>query len=448
MRLKRKNRKKLLKKKEDDEYRPTEVLSQAEIDQLLTAINAGDDEPEDFRPANPGKKIKIYDFKRPDKFSKEQIRTVSILHELFARNLTTYFSDLVKASCHVHVASVDQLTYEEFIRSIPTPTTIGVIHYNEANKPTFVNSKSIIEIDPSISRTLINYLTGGNENTFKIQHELTDLERCILETPIIRTLGYMREAWSNICDIRPALGNIETNPAYLQIVPPTEMTVLVTLEVKIGDVEGMLNLCYPYLSLEPIMDKLNAQCWYSSKTKINTKEINLSNIAIELQFELFSKLETYKNLKNIKIDDIIWLNSKNISLFGKLKYNNIYFYTGQIIEPSKTGTELNKIKITEIKNIVEENYMESKNNVVTSLNLNDVQIQLSVELGRTKRTIKDILTWGEGTIIELDSLAGEPVNLFANNVLIAKGEVVVIDENFGLRIVEMVDTENFKEKEY
>ena len=102
----------------------TEVLSQDEIDQLLTAINAGDTEPEDIRPARDTRRIKIYDFKRPDKFTKEQIRTISMMHDTFARLTTTSLTALLCSKVSVHVASVDQITYEEFIRSVPTPTTL------------------------------------------------------------------------------------------------------------------------------------------------------------------------------------------------------------------------------------------------------------------------------------------------------------------------------------
>ena len=125
----------------------TEVLSQDEIDQLLTAISAGDTEPEDFRPVNDTRKIKIYDFKRPDKFSKEQIRTVSIMHETFARLTTNSLSGQLRSMVHVHVASVDQLTYEEFIRSIPTPTTLAVINMDP------LKGNAILEIDPAATRS-------------------------------------------------------------------------------------------------------------------------------------------------------------------------------------------------------------------------------------------------------------------------------------------------------
>ena len=133
----------------------TEVLSQDEIDQLLTAISSGDTEAEEFRPVNDTRKIKIYDFKRPDKFSKEQMRTVSIMHETFARLTTTALSAQLRSMAHVHVASVDQLTYEEFIRSIPTPTTLAVINMDP------LKGNAVLEIDPSVTFSIIDRLFGG-----------------------------------------------------------------------------------------------------------------------------------------------------------------------------------------------------------------------------------------------------------------------------------------------
>jgi len=244
----------------------TEVLSQDEIDQLLHAINAGDAEPEDFKPAADSRKIKIYDFKRPDKFSKEQIRTVSIMHETFARLTTTSLSAQLRSMVHVHVASVDQLTYEEFIRSIPTPTTLAIINMDP------LKGNAILEVDPAITFSIIDRLFGGSGEGTKFQHELTDIEASVMEGIIVRILGNMREAWSTVIDLRPRLGQIDTNPQFAQIVPPTEMVILVTLETKIGDVEGMMNFCIPYLTIEPIVGKLSAQFWYSSVRRNATSE--------------------------------------------------------------------------------------------------------------------------------------------------------------------------------
>ena len=244
----------------------TEVLSQDEIDQLLTAINAGDTEPEDLRPAADTRKIKIYDFKRPDKFSKEQIRTISMMHDTFARLTTTSLSAQLRSMVHVHVASVDQLTYEEFIRSIPTPTTLAIINMDP------LKGNAILEVDPAITFSIIDRLFGGTGEGTKSQHELTDIEQSVMEGIIVRILGNMREAWTQVIDLRPRLGQIDTNPQFAQIVPPTDMVVLVTLETKIGDVEGMINFCIPYLTIEPIIGKLSTQFWFSTVHRGTTTE--------------------------------------------------------------------------------------------------------------------------------------------------------------------------------
>src|SRR5215469_12267216 len=290
----------------------TEVLSQDEIDQLLTAINAGDTEPEDFRPAADSRKIKIYDFKRPDKFSKEQIRTVSIMHETFARLTTTSLSAQLRSMVHVHVASVDQLTYEEFIRSIPTPTTLAIINMDP------LKGNAILEIDPAVTFSIIDRLFGGTGEGTKAQHELTDIETSVMEGIIVRILGNMREAWTQVIDLRPRLGQIDTNPQFAQIVPPTDMVVLVTLETKVGDVEGMMNFCIPYLTIEPIIGKLSAQFWYSSvRRNATTENLNvlkdkLSTVDVNVTAEIGKINIPVRDVLSLQRGDVIRLYNTRI----------------------------------------------------------------------------------------------------------------------------------------
>jgi flagellar motor switch protein FliM len=285
----------------------TEVLSQDEIDQLLTAINAGDTEPEDFKPAADTRKIKIYDFKRPDKFSKEQIRTISIMHETFARLTTNALSANLRSMVHVHVASVDQLTYEEFIRSIPTPTTLAVINMDP------LKGNAILEIDPAITFSIIERLFGGAGDAAKSPHELTDIETAVMEGIVVRILGNMREAWTQVIDLRPRLGQIDTNPQFAQIVPPTEMVVLVTLETKVGEVEGMMNFCIPYLTIEPIVGKLSAQFWYSSVHRgtspenLNILKDKLSNVDVSVIAEIGRIQVPIRDVLSLGIGDIVSL---------------------------------------------------------------------------------------------------------------------------------------------
>jgi flagellar motor switch protein FliM len=290
----------------------TEVLSQEEIDQLLTAINAGESEPEDFRPATDTRKIKIYDFKRPDKFSKEQIRTVSIMHETFARLTTTSLSANLRSMVHVHVASVDQLTYEEFIRSIPTPTTLAIINMDP------LKGNAILEIDPAVTFSIIDRLFGGTGEGAKTQHELTDIETSVMEGIIVRILGNMREAWAQVIDLRPRLGQIDTNPAFAQIVPPTEMVVLVTLETKVGEVEGMMNFCIPYLTIEPIIGKLSAQYWYSSVRRgtttenLNILKEKLSNVDVNVVAEIGKIQLPVRDVLSLRSGDVVRLTNVRV----------------------------------------------------------------------------------------------------------------------------------------
>jgi flagellar motor switch protein FliM len=304
----------------------TEILSQDEIDALLTAISTGEVDTTDYSAAKEQRKVKIYDFRRPDKFSKDQIRTLQMMHETFARLTTTALSAQLRALVSVHVASVDQLTYEEFIRSIPNPTTLAVINMDP------LKGSAVLEIDPSITFTIIDKLFGGLGESAKISRELTDIELSVMEGIIVRILGNLREAWSNVIDLRPRLGNIETNPQFAQIVPPNDMVVLITLETKVGEVEGMTNLCIPYITIEPVISKLSAQYWYSSIRKGATDE-NMSIIqgrleAVELPVvaELGEVEISIQEVLDLRIGDVVKLPDTKVNsdmvlrIGGRKKY--------------------------------------------------------------------------------------------------------------------------------
>ncbi len=288
-----------------------EVLSQDEIDQLLQAISSGDTEADDFKPVSDTRKIKIYDFKRPDKFSKEQIRTVSIMHETFARLTTTSLSAQLRSLVHVHVASVDQLTYEEFIRSIPTPTTLAVINMDP------LKGNAVLEIDPAITFSMIDRLFGGTGQGAKVSRDLTDIEQSVMEGIIVRILANMREAWTQVIDLRPRLGQIETNPQFAQIVPPTEMVVLVTLETKVGDEEGMMNFCIPYLTIEPIISKLSSQFWFSSVRRSSTTQYlgTLKEKLSDVDMDVVAEIGTI----NLPIRDVLALRAGDVVRLSTVK---------------------------------------------------------------------------------------------------------------------------------
>ena len=333
-----------------------EVLSQDEIDQLLTAISSGDSEVDDFKPVNDTRKIKIYDFKRPDKFSKEQLRTVSNMHETFARLTTTSLSAQLRSLVHVHVASVDQLTYEEFIRSIPTPTTLAVVNMDP------LKGNAVLEIDPTITFCMIDRLFGGRGVTSGNKNrDLTDIEQSVMEGIIVRILANMREAWTQVIDLRPRLGQIETNPQFAQIVPPSEMVVLITLETKVGDEEGMMNFCIPYMTIEPIISKLSSQFWFSSVRRSSTTQYSgilqekLASVEMDVVAEIGSINLPIYDVLNLRVGDTIRLSNVKIGDPLTLSVGNQPKF---LCQPSVIGKKMAVQVIDKINHPESEEYEE------------------------------------------------------------------------------------------
>jgi len=235
-----------------------DVLSQSEIDQLLSALSTGAVTAEEVKEEEKQKKIKVYDFKRPDKFSKDQIRTLYMLHENFARILNTYLSTNLRSMVNVDVVSVEQLTYEEFVRSMSNPSVIGIITMSP------LKGNILLEVNPNIAFAILDRLLGGRGETIAKIRTLTDIEEIVIRKVIERILQNFSEAWHNVVEISPQMGAIESNPQFTQIVPPNDMVVIITLQIKIGKVEGLMNICIPYLVLEPVMPKLTTTYWVAS----------------------------------------------------------------------------------------------------------------------------------------------------------------------------------------
>ncbi len=250
-------------------------------------------------------KVKKYDFKRPDKFSKDQIRTIAVLHETFSRLATTSLSSSLRMFCELHLASVDQMTYEEFIRSIPSPTAMGLVNMRP------LKGAMVLEIDPPLIFAMVDRLFGGTGAALETKREITGLEHIILENIFTRILlGDFKESWSHVIDLNPTLEQIDTNPQFAQIVPPTEMIVLATAEAKVGDVKGMINLCYPYLTIEPIIGKLTARYWYSSvrRGKLDWNEAaDVGSLAAETELYFEGEDLSLRELGRLKKKSLIKL---------------------------------------------------------------------------------------------------------------------------------------------
>lgn len=248
-----------------------DVLSQSEIDQLLSALSTGAVTAEEVKEEEKQKKVKIYDFKRPDKFSKDQIRTLYMMHENFARLLNTYLSTNLRSMVNVEVVSVEQLTYEEFVRSMSNPSVIGVLNMSP------LKGNVLLELNPNVSFAIMDRLLGGLGEALDKIRTLTDIEETVMRKVMDNILKNFSEAWQNVIKISPKLETIESNPQFTQIVPPNDMVVIITVQIKIGKVEGLMNICIPYLVLDPVMPKLTTTYWVASSV---TKEAHPEQIEL------------------------------------------------------------------------------------------------------------------------------------------------------------------------
>ncbi|WP_333594681.1 flagellar motor switch protein FliM [Anaerospora hongkongensis] len=321
-----------------------EVLSQAEIDDLLSALSTGVVSAEEIRSEQKQKKIKIYDFKRPDKFSKDQIRTLYMLHENFARLLNTYLSAHLRTLIHINVATVDQLTYEEFIRSLPNPSVINVFQMRP------LKGNAILEINPNIVFSIIDRLFGGPGLPPAKPRPLTDIEEAITRRVINKALESLQEAWKQVVAIEPRADVIETNPQFTQIVPPNDMVVIITLQTKIGQAEGLINICIPYLVLEPIMSKLTTTFWVASSIAKQSSQENVAALQRKLErapipviVEMGRVTVTVQELLELAVGDVMQLETKvedelNIIIGSKEKFK---------CKPGLAGHKL-AIQITEV----------------------------------------------------------------------------------------------------
>lgn len=254
-----------------------DVLSQSEIDELLSALSTGVVSAEDIKSEQSQRKVKVYDFKRPDKFSKDQIRTLYMLHENFARLLNTYLAAHLRSFVHINVASVDQLTYEEFIRSLPNPSVISIFQMRP------LKGNVLLEVNPNIVFAIIDRLFGGPGAPPAKPRPLTDIEEVIVKRVLGKMLESFQDAWKQVISLDPRMEAIETNPQFTQIVPPNDMVVIITLQTKIGQAEGLINICIPYLVLEPIMSKLSTTFWVASSMAKQSADENVNALQRKLE---------------------------------------------------------------------------------------------------------------------------------------------------------------------
>ena len=305
--------------------RLVDVLSQNEIDALLAALSSGEMDAEELKKEESQKRVRVYDFKRAVRFSKDHIRSLTRIHENFARYLTTYFSAQLRTFVQINVVQVEQLPYDEFIRSIPKMTILNIF---EAEP---LEGRMVLEVHPNVAFAMLDRLLGGTGSAPSKIGTLTEIENIIMEKIFSRALETLQEAWKTVLDIEPRLEALETNPQFMQIVSPNETIALISLSTKIGDTTGMINLCIPHVVIEPIMSKLSVHHWFVSQKKtrspdeVHLLEQRVHKAKLPIVAELGTSQISVQEFLNLAVGDVITLQKKTdsgleIKVGGKLKF--------------------------------------------------------------------------------------------------------------------------------
>ena len=286
-----------------------DILSQEEIDALLEVVDDDADETEETieKPTiSHQRQITLYDFKRPNRISKEQLRAFRGIHDKMARALSSQISAIMRSIVEIQLHSVDQMTYGEFLMSLPSPTSFNVF----SMKP--LDGTGVLEINPSIAFSMIDRLLGGKGDPYESTRECRDIELNLLDTILRQMMQTLKDAWGPITEIFPTVDVKESSPNVVQIVAQNEIVIMVVMEIIIGHSSGMMNLCYPVISLESILSRLASRDIMLSETsskKSRNKELQalLGGAKVNVTAMLGETKLMVKEILDLEVNDIIRL---------------------------------------------------------------------------------------------------------------------------------------------
>lgn len=327
----------------DPEFRTlSDILSQAEIETLMSSLASGEENASASSgdaKTHKGKRQKaagyeVYDFRRPDKFSKEQLRTLQMLHETFARLTSTGLSALLRTPVTIDLISVEQVPYEEYLRSINS--SLFVVF----SLPP-LNGQAVIEMEFSLVFTMLDKLLGGPGKPIS-RNNLTDVEIPLIQPIMTRLFDGIKASWEGVVITNPISEGMETNAQFVQVTPPNDIVVSILFEMMIGTTHGAMSLCIPYMLLKPITNKLSAQKWFSTQTRRSemASRATVTNLIQKAELscgvELGKCKSTMKEVENLKVGDVVRLNQRTD--------RDLLFYVDRIpklfVKPALDGKKL------------------------------------------------------------------------------------------------------------
>lgn len=286
-----------------------EVLSQNEIDNLLASLASGELDVDQMQ-GEEDRQVKNYDFSRPTKFSKEHLRTLEIIFEHYSRLISTNLPVYLRKNVQVSVASSETVTFSEFTNALSNPVILGIINFVP------LNGNIIIDLATNLGYAMLDRMLGGVGNPLDKTRDFSEIELTIIEKILVMLTQLLREPWKNVLDIAPVLNRVETNPQFAQVIAPNDMIAIVTLNMKIGEVEGFVNICLPFFTLEDVMDKLNTKYWFSTMQENHDEnyesyiESLIRKVDIPVKAVLGRSSISVSDFMNLQVGDCIRLDTK------------------------------------------------------------------------------------------------------------------------------------------
>ena len=303
-----------------------DVLSQSEIDNLLKALNSGEIDVDEIKDQSSELQVKNYDFKRPAKFSKEHLRTLELIFEHYGRLLSTNLPVYLRKNVQVNVASSETVTFSEFSNALANPVILAVVNFRP------LPGDIIIEMTENLGYAIVDRMLGGKGVALEKTRDFSEIELSILDKIMVICMQLLREPWKNVVEVNPMLERIETNPQFAQIIAPNEMIAIVTLNIKIGEVEGFMNISLPYITLEDIIDNLNTKFWFSTMTRDTDEKYDeylqsmLKRVDVPVKALLGRSMVTVNDFAGLQVGDIIRLDS-NVDSALEVYVGNIKKFT-------------------------------------------------------------------------------------------------------------------------
>lgn len=319
-----------------------DVLSQEEIDNLLSAISSGEVDADEIKGADE-RSVKNYDFKRPAKFSKEHLRTLELIFEHYGRLLSTNLPVYLRKNIQVTVVSSETVTFNEFTNALSNPVILGIINFQP------LSGNILIDLTSSLGYAFIDRMLGGVGEPLDKVRDFSEIEMGILYKIITISSQLLKEPWKNVIEVDPVLERIETNTQFAQIIAPNEMIAIVTLNVRMGEIEGFMNVCIPFMTIESIIDNLNTKFWFTNMVADDAEDHrqDLENLLRKVEVPVKALL----GRSEIAVSDFLTLQPGDIIRLERRVDNELDVYVGMYKKFSAVpGTDHDRyaVRITSI----------------------------------------------------------------------------------------------------